>query len=90
MSFNAVTCQNYFFRSRLVLFSAVLRIRLTLVCCVTIFVLWIEGEATHFLQRIFYYVSLGQTLLTSLKEEMAWIPLILGSLTSILKPFPRY
>lgn len=69
MSFNAVTCQNYFFRSPLVLFSAVLRIRLTLVCCVTIFVLWIQGETTHFLQSVFYYVPLGQTLLLPSKRK---------------------
>lgn len=85
-----MTCQNYFFRSPLVLFSADLRIRLTLVYCVTLFLLWIQGEATHFLQIVFYYVSVGQTLFTSLKEKMAGIPLILGSLASILKPFPRY
>lgn len=89
MSFNAVICQNYFFQSPLILFSAVLRIRLILVCCVIVFLLWIQGETTHFLQIVFYYVSLGQTLFTFLKEEMAWIPLILGSLTLILRPFPR-
>lgn len=65
MSFSAVTCQNYFFRPPLVLFSAVLRIRLILVFCVTLFLLWIQGETTHFLQTVFYYVPLGQS---------SWVP----------------
>lgn len=58
-------CQNYFFRSPLVLSSAVLRIRLI------IFLLWIQGETTHFLQTVFYYSSLGQALLLPLKRKMA-------------------
>lgn len=69
MSFSAVACQNDFCRSPLVLFSAVLRIRLILIFCVTIFLLWIQGETTHFLQIVFYYVSLGQTLLLPSKRK---------------------
>lgn len=90
MSFKAGTCQNDFLRSPLVLFSAILRIRLILVFCVTISLLWIQGENTCFLWMVFYYLAWGEMLLLFLKRKWCVIPLILGCRTPVLRPSPRY
>lgn len=74
----------------MVLFSAVLGIRLILIFLCD-YISTVDSGRNHSLfADSILLCTFGIDLVTSLKEKMAWVPLILGSLTSILTPSPGY